>query len=218
MKIHNSLISVGGDGQIPQANAIDDKSRLVSAIVIHHPSSHTRGAAQFPQAHAINDNSRPLMEGTTMILDNSLISAGGAGQFPEPNAINDISRLVLSTNIHHPSNHAGGAAQIPQANAINVGSWLVPAICIHNPSSHVGDTAQFPQAHTINNKSWPLIEGMAMNLDNALISAGGAGQFLDPNAINGMSLFVPTANIKYPLNHARGPAQIPQAHATIVNS
>jgi hypothetical protein len=52
--------------------------------------------------------------------------------------------------------------------------------------------AEFPQAHPINDKSLQLMEGMAMNLENAPISAGGAGRFPDPNAINGMSPFVPT--------------------------
>ena len=153
-----------------------------------------------------------------MKLDNYLISAGGAGQFTDPNAINDMSRLVPTININYPLNHAGGAAQIPQANAINVGSWLIPPIGIHNPSSHAGGAAQFPQAHTMNNKSRPLIEGMAMILDSSPISAGGAGQFPEPNATNDMSWLVPTVNIDYPSNHARGAAQIPQAHATIANS
>ena len=129
-----------------------------------------------------------------------------------------MSRLVPPTNIHYPSNHTGGAAQIPQSNAINVGSWLVPAIGIHISSSHAGGSAQIPQAHTFNDKSWPLMEVMAMNLDNAPISARGAGQFLDSNAINGVPLFVPTANINYPSNHAGGPAQPPQAHSAIAHS
>ena len=216
--IHYPSIHAGGAAQTPQANAINVGSWVVPAIGIHIPSSHARGAAQFPQAHAINDKSWPLMEGIAIILDNSLISARGAGQFPEPYAINDISQLVPPTNIHYPSNHTGGAAQIPQSNAINVGSRVVPAIGIHIPSSQAGGSAQLPHAHTINDKSRPLMEDMAMNLNNALISAGGADRFPDPNAINGMPLFVPTANINYPSNHAGGPAQPLQAHSTITHS
>ncbi len=118
-----------------------------------------------------------------------MVSTGGAGQVPQANAINDKSQSVSAIGIHHRSSHAGGAAQFPRANAINVGSQLVSAIGIHVPSSHAGGAAQFPQAHPINDKAWPLMEGMAMNLENAPISAGGAGQYLDPNAINGMSPF-----------------------------
>ncbi len=145
-------------------------------------------------------------------IHNSLASARGAGQIPQANAINDKSQSVSAIGIHHPSSHAKGAAQFPGANAINVGSQLVPAIGIHIPSSHAGGTAHFPQAHPINDKSWPLMEGMAMNLENALISARGAGQFLDPNAINGMSPFSPSANINCPLDHAGGHGQLPQAN------
>ena len=57
-----------------------------------------------------------------------------------------------------------------------------------------------------------------MKLDNSSISTRGAGQFPEPNAINEMSWLVPTVNIYYPSNHARGAAQIPQAHAMIDNS
>ena len=153
-----------------------------------------------------------------MIPDNSSIPDRGAGQFPEPYAINDMSRSVPPTINHYPLNHTGGTAQIPQPNAINVGSWLVPAIGIHIPSRHAKGSAQIPQAHTINGESRPLMEGMDMNLNNAPISAGGAGQFPDPNAINGMSPFFSTANTNYPLNHAGGPAQPPQAHSAIAHS
>ncbi len=57
-----------------------------------------------------------------------------------------------------------------------------------------------------------------MNLENAPISAGGAGQFPDPNAINGMSPFFPPANINCPSDHAGGHAQLPQALLAIANS
>ena len=56
-----------------------------------------------------------------------------------------------------------------------------------------------------------------MNIKNAPISAGGAGQFPDPNAINGMSPFSPTANMNCPSNHAVDHAQLPQAHSVIAN-
>ncbi len=147
-----------------------------------------------------------------------MVSVGGAGQILQANAINDKSQLFSAIGTHHPSSHAGGAAQFPWANAINVGSQLVPAIGIHIPSSHAGGPAQFPQAHPINDKSLPLMEGMATNIENALISAGGAGRLLDPNAINGMPPSVPTVNINYPSDHARGHAQLPQAHSAIANS
>ena len=54
-----------------------------------------------------------------------------------------------------------------------------------------------------------------MNLENAPISAGGAGKFPDPNAINAMS---PSTSINCPLDHAGSHAQLPQAHLAIANS
>jgi hypothetical protein len=59
------------------------------------------------------------------------------------------------------------------------------------------------------------MEGMTRNLENAPISAGGAGQFPDPNAINDMSLSEPYSAIK-PLNSpvsAGGAGQILLANA-----
>ncbi len=56
-----------------------------------------------------------------------------------------------------------------------------------------------------------------MNLEYSPISAGGAGQFPDPNAINGMSPFFPSTNINCPLDHARSHA-LPQAHSAIAKS
>ena len=102
-----------------------------------------------------------------MNLKNAPISTRGAGQFLEPYATNDMSWLVLTTNIHYPSNHARGVAQIPQSNSINVRSQLLPAISIHIPSSHARGAAQFPPAHAINDNSWLLMEGTTMILDNS---------------------------------------------------
>ncbi len=65
MKIHNSLVPARGAGQIPQANAINGKSWLMSTITIHNSSGNTRGNAQIPQANAINNSSRPLMKDTS---------------------------------------------------------------------------------------------------------------------------------------------------------
>jgi hypothetical protein len=53
-----------------------------------------------------------------------------------------------------------------------------------------------------------------MSLANASISAGGAGQFPDPNAINDMSL---SADINCPLDHSGSQAQLLQAHSASAN-
>ena len=68
--------------------------------------------------------------------------------------------------------------------------------------------------HIQYDKTWPLMEGMTMNLENAPISAGGTGQFPDPNAINAM---YPSANIHCPLDHSGSHAQLPEAHSAIAN-
>ena len=57
-----------------------------------------------------------------------------------------------------------------------------------------------------------------MNLKNAPISSGGAGQIPDSNAINAMSPFFPSANIHCPSDHNGSHAQLPQAHSVIANS
>ncbi len=57
-----------------------------------------------------------------------------------------------------------------------------------------------------------------MNLEKAPISAGGAGQFPDPNVINAMFPFFPSAKINCPSNHDGSHAQLPQAHSAIANS
>jgi hypothetical protein len=62
------------------------------------------------------------------------------------------------------------------------------------------------------------MEGMAMNLENAPISTGGAGQIPNPNAITAMSPFFPSTNIHCPLDHDGSHAQLPQGHSAIANS
>ena len=57
-----------------------------------------------------------------------------------------------------------------------------------------------------------------MNLENAPISAGGAGRIPDSNAINAMSPFFPSNNIHCPLDHNGSHVQLPQAHLAIANS
>jgi hypothetical protein len=129
------------------------------------------------------------------------------------NAINDKFQSVSAIGIHQLSSPAGGTAQFPRANAINVGSHPVPPICIHIHSGYAGGAAQFSQAHPINDKTRPL-EGTIRSLANAPTSAGGAGQFPDPNAINAMS---PSANINCPLDHSGSQAQLLQAHSPSAN-
>ena len=123
MEFLNSSISAGGAGQFPEPNAINDKSRSVLAINNHIPSNHAGGAALIPQAHDVVNNPRPLMEGASMKLHNSSISAGGSGQISEPNTFNDKSWLVPTINIHYFSNHARGAAQIPQEHVMIDKPW-----------------------------------------------------------------------------------------------
>ena len=61
----NSLILAGGAGQIPQANAINGKSRQMSTITIRNSSGNAGGDARIPQANAINDSSQSLMKDTS---------------------------------------------------------------------------------------------------------------------------------------------------------
>ena len=166
--------------------AINSKPPTQSTTIISNPSVPAGGAAQILQSDPLEYKSQFY---SAIKTHNSSVSAGGAGQIPQANVINDKLQSVSAIGIHHHSGHAGGAAQFPRANAINVGSQLVPAIGIHIPSSPAGGAAQFLQAHPINDKAWPLMEGMAMNLENAPISAGGAGQFPDQNAIKGIPPF-----------------------------
>jgi hypothetical protein len=59
MHIHNSSGYAGGAAQIPQANAINDKSCPNLTTNIHSSSGYAGGAAQIPQANDINDKSYP---------------------------------------------------------------------------------------------------------------------------------------------------------------
>ena len=94
-KKHNSSVSAGGAGQIPQANAINDKFQSVFAIGTHHPSSHAGGAAQFPRANAINVGSHPVPPICIHIHSGR---AGGAAQFPQAHPINDKAWLLMEGN------------------------------------------------------------------------------------------------------------------------
>jgi hypothetical protein len=76
---------------------------------------------------------------------------------------------------HSPSGHAGGAGQIPRAAEINVGSNPVPPPRVLTLSDHAGGNVQCPQGHPINDNSRLLGGGMTRNLENNLMSAGGAG-------------------------------------------
>jgi len=77
----------GGFAQIPQVNAINDKScPNLTMSMIHDSSGYAGGAAQIPQANAINDKSHP--NSTTNIHDSSGY-AGGAAQIPQVNTINE---------------------------------------------------------------------------------------------------------------------------------
>jgi len=108
ISIHDSSGNAGGAAQIPQANAINDKSHPNSTTNIHDSSGYAGGAAQIPQVNAINDNDKSftIQPQTSMFLPGY---AGGAAQIPQANTINDKS----PTNIHDSSGYAGGAAQIP---------------------------------------------------------------------------------------------------------
>jgi hypothetical protein len=57
--IHSSSGYAGGAAQIPQANAINDKSCPNSTWNIHSSSGYAGGAAQISQANDINEKSHP---------------------------------------------------------------------------------------------------------------------------------------------------------------
>ncbi len=92
---HNSSGYARGAAQIPQANAINDKSCPNLTMNIHSSSGYPGGTAQIPQANDINDKSHPYL--TT----HSTICQVTSEALPKSHrdAINDMSHPNLTTHI-----------------------------------------------------------------------------------------------------------------------
>ncbi len=138
---------IGGTAQIPQTNAINDKSHPNLTTNIHNVSGYARGAAQIPQVKAINDKSCPnlttrastilqvtpealpklhrqtvLMTSLVPIRPRISTIVQQVTQDAQANTFNDKFHPNLTTNINNSSDYAGGT-QTPQTNTINDMVW-----------------------------------------------------------------------------------------------